>query len=74
MCVLRCRPPVQLLCLMMTTALLWQEGHGSANVCRVLASSSTVAAAASCANTGPSEPTAPTRAQHVDRCIQAEGS
>jgi hypothetical protein len=72
MCVLCWLPPVRLLCLMMTTSLLWQEG--SANVCRALVSSSTVAVAASCANTGPSEQTAPTRAQHVDCSIQAEGS
>ena len=29
------------------------------------------AASSSCASAGPSEPTAPTQAQHVARCIQA---
>ena len=50
------------------------------NVCHALASSSTVAvsdvafcmmaaASSSCASAGPSEPTAPTQAQHVTRWI-----
>ena len=53
--------------------------EGVPNVCLALVSCSTVAvsdstsrmtavASASCANAGPSDPTAPTRAQHVARC------
>ena len=33
-----------------------------------------VSVSTSCASTGPSEPTAPSRAQYVARCIAVEGS